>query len=63
MEKLPRGYTADEAVMLGRISFHGWFGPENDADREAVRSALSAVGLEGWTTGWSRRFRAAGNSG
>jgi iron complex transport system ATP-binding protein len=47
MEKLPPGFTAAEAVMLGRISFHGWFGPESGADREAVRSALSAVGLEG----------------
>jgi ABC-type cobalamin/Fe3+-siderophores transport system ATPase subunit len=47
MEKLPPGFTAAEAVMLGRISFHGWFGRESDADREAVRSALSAVGLEG----------------
>jgi ABC-type cobalamin/Fe3+-siderophores transport system ATPase subunit len=47
MEKLPPGFTAAEAVMLGRISFHGWFGRESDSDREAVRSALSAVGLEG----------------
>jgi iron complex transport system ATP-binding protein len=47
MEKLPPGFTAAETVMLGRISFHGWFGRESDADREAVRSALSAVGLEG----------------
>jgi iron complex transport system ATP-binding protein len=47
MEKLPPGYTAAEAVMLGRISFHGWFGPESVADREAVQSALSAVGLDG----------------
>ncbi len=46
MEKLPPGFTAAEAVMLGRISFHGWFGPESGADREAVQSALSAVGLE-----------------
>jgi iron complex transport system ATP-binding protein len=47
MEKLPAGYTVAETVMLGRISFHGWFGPERDADRRAVRSALAAVGLEG----------------
>jgi len=47
MEKLPVGYTAAETVMLGRISFHGWFGPESAADRQAVQSALAAVGLEG----------------
>jgi ABC-type cobalamin/Fe3+-siderophores transport system ATPase subunit len=46
MAGLPSGYTVAEAVMLGRISFHGWFGPETAADREAVRSALAAVGLE-----------------
>ncbi len=46
MAGLPSGYTVAEAVMLGRISFHGWFGPETSADREAVRSALAAVGLE-----------------
>jgi iron complex transport system ATP-binding protein len=47
MEKLPPGFTAAETVMLGRISFHGWFGRESDGDCEAVRSALSAVGMEG----------------
>jgi iron complex transport system ATP-binding protein len=46
MAGLPAGYTAAEAVMLGRISFHGWFGPETAADREAVDTALAAVGLE-----------------
>jgi iron complex transport system ATP-binding protein len=46
MAGLPTGYTAAEAVMLGRISFHGWFGPETAADRTAVHSALAAVGLE-----------------
>jgi iron complex transport system ATP-binding protein len=46
MAGLPTGFTVAEAVMLGRISFHGWFGPETAADREAVRSALAAVGLE-----------------
>ena len=46
MAVLPRGYSVAEAVMLGRISFHGWFGPETAADREAVDSALAAVGLE-----------------
>ena len=47
MAGLPSGFTATEAVMLGRISFHGWFGPETESDREAVRSALAAVGLDG----------------
>jgi iron complex transport system ATP-binding protein len=47
MEKLPPGFTATETVMLGRISFHGWFGRESDSDRAAVQSALAAVGLEG----------------
>jgi iron complex transport system ATP-binding protein len=46
MAGLPSGFTVAEAVMLGRISFHGWFGPETAADQEAVRTALSAVGLE-----------------
>jgi iron complex transport system ATP-binding protein len=46
MAGLPSGYAVAEAVMLGRISFHGWFGPETAADREAVRSALDAVGLD-----------------
>jgi ABC-type cobalamin/Fe3+-siderophores transport system ATPase subunit len=46
MAALPQGYSVAEAVMLGRISFHGWFGPETAADREAVHSALAAVGLE-----------------
>ncbi|MGB7539886.1 MAG: ABC transporter ATP-binding protein [Anaerolineales bacterium] len=46
MAGLPTGFTVAEAVMLGRISFHGWFGPETAADRESVRSALAAVGLE-----------------
>jgi ABC-type cobalamin/Fe3+-siderophores transport system ATPase subunit len=46
MEKLPPGFTAAEVAMLGRVSFHGWFGRESDDDREAVRSALAAVGLE-----------------
>jgi ABC-type cobalamin/Fe3+-siderophores transport system ATPase subunit len=46
MSGLPAGYSAAEAVMLGRISFHGWFGAETSADREAVRGALAAVGLE-----------------
>jgi iron complex transport system ATP-binding protein len=47
MEKLPAGYMVAETVMLGRISFHGWFGPESAADRQSVGSALAAVGLEG----------------
>jgi iron complex transport system ATP-binding protein len=47
MEKLPPGIRTAEAVMLGRISFHGWFGPESSADRAAVQAALTAVGLEG----------------
>jgi iron complex transport system ATP-binding protein len=46
MVGLPSGFTVAEAVMLGRISFHGWFSPETAADREAVRAALAAVGLE-----------------
>jgi iron complex transport system ATP-binding protein len=46
MAGLPQGYSVAEMVMLGRISFHGWFGPETAADREAVRSALAALGLE-----------------
>jgi iron complex transport system ATP-binding protein len=46
MAAAPAGYSAAEAVMLGRISFHGWFGAETSADREAVRAALAAVGLE-----------------
>jgi iron complex transport system ATP-binding protein len=46
MAGLPSGFTVAEAVMLGRISYHGWFGPETPADREAVRSARAAVGLE-----------------
>jgi iron complex transport system ATP-binding protein len=45
MAGLPAGYSVREAVMLGRISFHGWFGPETDRDRESVQSALRAVGL------------------
>jgi iron complex transport system ATP-binding protein len=49
MAGLPFGYTAAEAVMLGRISFHGWFGAETSADREAVRRAISSVGLEQMT--------------
>jgi iron complex transport system ATP-binding protein len=32
--------------MTGRISFHGWFGPESAADRAAVRRALESVGME-----------------
>jgi iron complex transport system ATP-binding protein len=46
MAGLPSGYTVAESVILGRISFHGWFGPETSADRKAVGSALTAVGLE-----------------
>jgi iron complex transport system ATP-binding protein len=46
MPKLPSGFTVGEAVMVGRISFHGWFGPESTDDRAAVREALAAVGLE-----------------
>ncbi|MBN2086612.1 MAG: ABC transporter ATP-binding protein [Anaerolineales bacterium] len=46
MAGLPSGFTVAEAVMLGRISFHGWFGPETPADRESVRAAIAAVGLE-----------------
>jgi ABC-type cobalamin/Fe3+-siderophores transport system ATPase subunit len=46
MAGLPSGFTVAEAVMLGRISFHGWFGRESGADRKAVRAALAAVGLE-----------------
>ncbi len=49
MAGLPSGYTAEEAVMLGRISYHGWFSPETAADREAVRRAIAAVGLDGMT--------------
>jgi len=46
MAGLPPGYSVFEAVMLGRITFHGWFGPESAADRAAVHSALQSVGLE-----------------
>jgi iron complex transport system ATP-binding protein len=46
MAGLPSGYSVFEAVMLGRISFHGWFGPETDRDRESVTAALRSVGLE-----------------
>ena len=46
MAGLPSGFTVAEAVMLGRISFHGWFGRETAADRQAVRTAIAAVGLE-----------------
>lgn len=45
MTQLPSGYSAAEAVMLSRISFHGWFGPETAADAAAVQSALETVGL------------------
>jgi ABC-type cobalamin/Fe3+-siderophores transport system ATPase subunit len=45
MAKLPSGFTAAEAVMLSRISYHGWFGPETEADIAAVQSALETVGL------------------
>jgi iron complex transport system ATP-binding protein len=46
MAGLPSGFTVAQAVMLGRISFHGWFGPETAADRASVRRAVSAVGLD-----------------
>jgi iron complex transport system ATP-binding protein len=46
MTGLPSGYTVFETVMMGRIAHHGWFGPESAADREAVRSAIAAVGLD-----------------
>jgi iron complex transport system ATP-binding protein len=46
MAGLPSGYTIADAVMLGRISFHGWFGPETAADRKAVEAAIAAVRLD-----------------
>lgn len=33
--------------MMGRISFHGWFGPESAGDQDAVQRAVAAVGLNG----------------
>jgi iron complex transport system ATP-binding protein len=47
MAGLPSGFTVEEAVMMGRISFHGWFRSESAADREAVSRAIAAVGLDG----------------
>jgi iron complex transport system ATP-binding protein len=44
--KLPAGFSVHDAVMTGRISFHGWFGPESAADRAAVRRALESVGMD-----------------
>lgn len=44
--QLPPGFTVNEAVMTGRIAFHGWFGPESEADRAVVAAALEAVGLQ-----------------
>ena len=43
--QLPPGFLVQDIVMAGRISFHGWFGPETAADRAAVSSALAEVGL------------------
>lgn len=50
MAGLPYGYTVAEAVILGRISYHGWFGPETAADREAACRSIAAVGLDSMTT-------------
>ncbi len=44
--KLPAGFKVRDAVMTGRISYHGWFGPESAADRLAVFRALKSVGME-----------------
>jgi len=46
MAGLPSGFTTAEAVMLGRISYHGWFGPETATDWTAVHRAVASVGLE-----------------
>jgi ABC-type cobalamin/Fe3+-siderophores transport system ATPase subunit len=43
--QLPPGFTVQDVVMAGRISFHGWFGSESPADRGTVAAALADVGL------------------
>ncbi|MDR0389837.1 MAG: ABC transporter ATP-binding protein [Spirochaetaceae bacterium] len=45
---VPWSFTVEEYIAQGRFFRQGWFGGENAADKQAVRHAIEAAGLDGF---------------